>query len=311
MTTNTTNKTKIQTIKKLQELVNNVFEFSFSRTPLRQRIEDIYKETIELSRYVDLRNLKEETGDLLASTIQLCNENGWDASELVQATLDKIVKRQEQYKSLGRKINTIIIGGAYNPITLGHIKMAQFILNTSKTFDEAWLVPCASHLSGKKLESAKNRLEMCEIAAQVDGRIKVCDYEIVHKLGGETYHFIKRLLEESYSKDKFDFSYAVGLDNANTFANWVNYQDLEKMIRFVIVSRQGIKRDEKVDWYLKAPHIFLRDENGFIPETSSTEVRELLKVPFCEDRWESANERLNELLDTNVRKYIEENKLYK
>jgi nicotinate-nucleotide adenylyltransferase len=302
---------KIKSVQQLQETVNNVFESSFSRTPLRQRIEDIYKETIELSRYVDLRNLKEETGDLLASTLQLCNENGWDASKLVQATLDKIIKRQEQYKSLGRKINVVIIGGAYDPITVGHIKMAQFILNTSKTFDEAWMVPCASHLYGKKLESAKDRLEMCNLAAQVDGRIKSFDYEISNNLGGETYHFIKRLLEEDFAKDEYDFSYAIGLDNANTFDKWVNYQDLEKMIRFVVVSRQGIKRDEKVDWYMKAPHIFLRDENGFIPETSSTEVRKLLKVNSLDHAWEQVNIRLDELLDINVRGYIAKKGLYK
>jgi nicotinic acid mononucleotide adenylyltransferase len=66
----------------------------------------------------------------------------------------------------------------------------------------------------------------------------------------------------------------IGMDNANTFDKWVNYEYLKDMMRFVVVSRQGVERDPGPDWYLFRPHIFIQAEHE-IPEISSTQVREL------------------------------------
>ena len=256
----------------LQQEVNDNFVEYFGRTPIRERMDDILKEAMELHRFTDMRNLKEEIGDLLASSMQLCNEAGWSVEDVVRATLLKIKRRELQYKSLGRKQNVAILGGAFNPPTIGHIKLAQFVLDSSKTFDSVWLMPCYQHMYNKSMATPEQRLEMCRMAAQMDGRIKVCDYEIKEKLRGETYHLIKRLLDEDFAKDQYDFSVIIGLDNANTFDKWVNYEELERMARFVVVPRKGIPRDEAVDWYLKQPHIYLSPEND-IPEISSTVVR--------------------------------------
>lgn len=307
-------------LREIQAKVNETFEDAFSRTPLNQRTADILGEALELSRYTDFANLQEETGDLLASTIQLCNENGWKFEELVQKTLDKIQRRRLQYKGMGRKTRVCILGGAFNPITVGHIKLAQFILNTSREFDEIFLTPCAHHLYSKQLVSAEHRLAMCEMAAKVDGRIKVFNYEIENDLSGETYHFVKRLQDEGFAKNRYDFSYAIGLDNANTFSKWVNYDFLERMIRFVVVARAGIKRDPNVNWYLKPPHIFLEQEGEAIPEISSTQVRELLgralyklvhePIDYDEEAMGKDHDKLALMVGQEVADYIWTNNLY-
>ena len=284
------------TVKLLQELVHKTFYDVFGRTPLNQRIDDIFNEAIELKRYTDIKNLKEETGDLLASALQLCNENEWDAQELVGETLCKIKRRKLQYKALGRKTKVGIIGGAFNPITDGHIKLAQFVLNTSRIVEEIWLTPCYGHMYGKVMATPQQRLDMCHLAAKVDARIRVFHYEIDNKLKGETYHFLKQLLEDPQYKDQYDFSYVIGLDNANTFDKWVNYEDLERMMRFIVVGRQGIPRDEKVDWYLKQPHIYLKPDKNDIPECSSTQVRNAL--------FSLNTDEVQKLVDPEVYKYI-------
>ena len=234
-------------------------------------------ECLELNRFTDLKNLKEECGDLLCSTIQLANECEWDISELINATCNKIKKKQFQYKSLGRKIKVCILGGAFNPIHNGHINASKFILNTSKTFDEVWLMPCYNHSDGKRMETPHHRLEMCKLAVQKDGRIKVSDYEIKNKLKGETYHLAKRILEEDWAKNKYDLSIAIGQDNANSFEDWVNYRHLEKMIRFVVLTRKGVEIPSGSVWYLNPPHIYLNDEND-LTNISSTKVRELFNL---------------------------------
>lgn len=291
------------TVAELQAIVDAGFLKYFGRTPLRQRLEDISRESTELCRYIDLKNLKEEAGDLLASVLALCAENEWDAAELVANTLTKIERRKLQYQTLGRKLNVALLGGAFNPVTVGHIKLAQFVLNSSKTFDEVWLVPCYSHMYGKEMATPEQRLEMCRIAAKVDGRIKICDYEIVHKLKGETYHFLKQLLAEDFAKDQYDFSCIIGLDNANTFDKWVNYEDLERMMRFVVVGRQGVERDPKVNWYLKPPHVYLMPDKEDIPEVSSTQVREAMNAGEYEEA--------KQLLNPEVYKYVYDNGLYR
>lgn len=283
----------------VQDEVMKVFTDVFGRTPLKQRIDDILGEAIELSRYTDDKNLNEELGDLLASAIALAAERDLDYSELIQNTLKKIEGRRVQYRSLGRKIKVAILGGAFNPITLGHIKLCKFVLDTSKTFDEVWLMPCYQHMYGKKLESADDRLEMCSLAAKVDGRIRVFSYEIANKLHGETFQLVKRLQEEEESKNKYDYSLIIGQDNANQFDKWVNYELLEKMIRFVVVPRSGVKPDPKVKWYLKPPHIYLTDEHN-IGEISSTMVRECLAKGGSTEK----------LLDPLVDEYIRDNNLY-
>jgi cytidyltransferase-like protein len=171
--------------KKLQKLINETFSKNFGKSPLKERLSDIQQEFFELNRYSDINNLKEETGDLISSLIQLCNECGWDFEDVVNNTLEKINRRENQYKSLGRKYKVALLGGAFNPITNGHIEVAKFVLNTSKEFDEVWLIPAYKHMNNKKLVDFDERFKMCELAIKNDPRIKVFDYEKRHNLAGK------------------------------------------------------------------------------------------------------------------------------
>lgn len=289
-------------IKELQFKVKETFDYHFGYTPLNERIKDIQKEFFELMKWQDINNIKEETGDLLASLIQLCNESGWDIQELIENNISKIKKRELQYRSLGRKFNIAILGGAFNPITKGHIQLAQFVLNTSNEFDEVWLMPAYKHIFNKDMVSPEHRLEMCKIASKIDGRIKVFDFEIKNKLSGETYNLFKRLKQDEKLNNKYKFSMIIGLDNANNFHKWVNFEELERMVRFIVVPRKGYDRDINVNWYLEKPHIFLKNDCDII-EISSTTVRKILKNEKIDD--------IEKYLSLDVIKYVEKNNLYK
>jgi nicotinate-nucleotide adenylyltransferase len=153
---------------------------------------------------------------------------------------------------------------------------------------------------GKDMALPEDRLEMCNLMCERDGRMKTFDYEIRHQLRGETYHFVKQLLEEPFAKDEYEFSVVIGLDNANTFDKWVNYEDLVKTIPFVVVTRIGVERNPKVDWYLRPPHVFLSAEQE-IMEVSSTFVRNMILK--SDSAW-------NHLLDEKVVDYIVRRRLY-
>lgn len=262
--------------------------------------ENIKKEFLHLVRYRTPENLKEEVGDLMSSLIQLCNEKGWTIDDVIGNTITKIDRRKEQYGALGRRLDVAILGGAFDPIHNGHIQLAQHVLNNSGVVDEVWLMPPDAHMYGKKMASPEDRLEMCRLAAERDRRIRVFDYEIKNKLAGETYFFFKKLLTEKDLNEKYEFSMIIGLDNANSFDKWVNYKYLEKMVRFIVVPRKGVERDPKVDWYLRPPHVFMKEETD-IMEISSTQVRKMLQ---------ENDPNITKYLDPKVVDYIKEKGLY-
>ncbi len=283
----------------LQDQVGEAFKKAFGRTSLRARLQDILGEAFELQRWTDIQNLQEEAGDLACSLLAFFNETGLSLEEAVKHTLEKIERRQQQYHALGRKVKVALLGGAFDPPTLGHIAVAKFVLDSSREFDEVWLVPCYKHLFNKEMSSADDRLTMLGYAIQDDGRIKICDYEIQNKLGGETYHFLKSLLDNELAQTN-EFSYIIGMDNANAFDRWVNFEELERLIRFVVVPRVGQEPKTSVDWFLKPPHIFLRSDTP-LPDTASSEVRtEVSKGIYS-----------TEMLDRTVLEFIERKGLYK
>lgn len=288
-------------IRELQERVGESFKKAFGRTSLRARLQDILGEAIELQRFTDIQNLEEEAGDLACSLLAFFDETGLSMEEAVQRTLKKIERREQQYHSLGRKLKVALLGGAFDPPTLGHIAVAKFVLDSSREFDEVWLAPCHSHMFNKKMSSAEDRLMMLGHAIGDDGRIRVFDYEIIHKLGGETYHFLRSLMD-SEMVQTHEFSYIIGMDNAVNFDKWVNFEELERLVRFVIVPRVGEEPKSSVDWFLKPPHIFLRSDKP-LPDTASSRVRKAISTGV-------GTAFLGDDLDPRVLDYIERKRLY-
>lgn len=291
--------------KEIQRTVNTLFTESFGRTPLTIRLNDIEGECRELCNYTDLKNLKEESGDLLASLIQLCNESEWDINELLEQNNVKIRRRALQYKSIGRKTRVCILSIAGNPITKAHVKVAELILNVAK-MDEVHISLDNKHLE-KNLESAEHRLNMARIAVQDNPRIKISDYQIKHELGGEAYHYINKIINDK-EWEYCRFFYAIGQDRANNLLEtWYNAEELIKLdVGFVIVPREGYVRNGKNMWYLNRPHIVIEDdEKKVVPNVSSTMARNILS------KYDVNFEDLQNILDSKVIDYIIKNNLYR
>lgn len=122
-------------------------------------------------------------------------------------------------------------------------------------------------------------------------------------LKGETLNCVNRILDDP-EYDNYQFAFIMGADNAMTTNKWVGWEELERRIPFVVVPRA--EEDLNITsspWFLKEPHMLV-DADAPI-DCSSTEVRELVgdADPFVD-------QRLKELLDENVERYIINNKLY-
>lgn len=198
------------------------------------------------------------------------------------------------------KIKVGILGGAFNPVTIGHIKLAKFVIGQG-VVDQVWLTPCYKHRYGKDMVDANHRLAMCKIATATDSTIGVSDIEIEYRLTGETYKLINKLQSNAITNKIYDFSVIIGQDNANTFDQWYKHEELAKMVRFIVVPRKGIETEQ--DWYKSFPHLFLGMDTD-IPKISSTEVREHLAFATTKTPTLEAN------LPAGVLDYIFKHKLY-
>jgi NAD+ kinase len=286
-------------IAQLSERINARFESAFGRTPLAERVQDILAQATTLGRFADMGHLRDEAGDLLASVLQLCSECGWDPATLVDQTLAKIDSRMDIYRRLGRKLKVAILGGAFDPIHLGHVEVAQAVLEHGGV-DEVWLMPCFEHLAGKSMASAQHRLEMCRLATRGIRGVGVFDYEIRHEFRGETYHLVKKLLAEEIARVRCDFRLIIGQDNAESFSSWTNAEGLERLIPFITVPREGCPAPKLSAWYLRHPHRYLEGTSQRFP-TSSTRIRELIRT---------RNAEVETLVSGDVLGYIRSHGLY-
>jgi len=283
----------------LQRQIDTQFQAAFGRTPLQERVVDIVSQATALGRFTDLLHLREETGDLLCSALQLCSECGWNPAELALTTLSQIAARQEIYAKLGRKLRVGLIGGAFDPVHLGHLTLARNVLQHGRV-DEVWFMPCYEHLTGKEMAAPELRLEMCRLAAKSNRAVNIFDYEFKHQFRGEMYHLVKKLLTEDIARLRCDFTLIIGQNDADDIANWTNAAALERMIPFIVVPRIGCAPPRPNAWYLQPPHSFLADAPP-VADLSSAEVRRLLRA---------GDPAAEKLLPPGVAEYIEAQGLY-
>ncbi|MGC4002329.1 MAG: NAD(+)/NADH kinase [Pirellulales bacterium] len=280
--------------------INEKFVSAFGSTPLPERVQDLLAQAHGLSRYTHVTNLRDEAGDLLCSLLQLCNECDWRPNELIAETLSKIDRRSDIYHRLGRKLRVALLGGAFDPIHVGHLHVVREILR-SGAVDEVWIMPCYEHLGGKVLAPVEDRLEMCRLAVEGERGIGVFDYEIRQKFRGETYHLVKMLLADELALDRCEFSFVLGQDNADTIMSWTGAETLMRMMRFIVLPRAGSLPPPPRAWYLQQPHRFL-DQISQQPAVSSTEVRHRLR---------KNDESVGTLVPNAVHEYLVAKRLYR
>ncbi len=72
-----------------------------------------------------------------------------------------------------------ILGGSFDPVHIGHLLLAECCREACR-LDQVWFVPAATppHKQSRNLASAKQRLEMLELATSGHPAFRVCDLEV-------------------------------------------------------------------------------------------------------------------------------------
>lgn len=128
-----------------------------------------------------------------------------------------------------------ILGGTFNPIHNGHIRLA-LSCNDELHFDKILLVPTniPPHKTAGELCSNEDRLAMCRLAVRDMPLFEVSDIE--YRLGGRSYTVnTLQALKNEYCNASFYL--IIGSDMYFTFREWKNYKEILSYCTLVAASR--------------------------------------------------------------------------
>ncbi len=175
-------------------------------------------------------------------------------------------------------MNVALFGGSFDPPHNGHIS----IINTAlKELDIDKLIIIPTYLNPFKSKSfapAKLRLEWLKEIVN-DSRVEISDFEIKQKRKVPTIESVKH-----FNKSVENLYFIIGGDNLESLSSWYNFNELDKLVTWVVASRDDIHIDKKyISLHVNEP-------------ISSTQIRKELK-----------REDLPKKIATSVINYYKEN----
>ncbi len=186
-----------------------------------------------------------------------------------------------------------IYSGSFNPIHLGHQKLAEYLID-KQLVDEVWFVvsPCNPLKDPASQLDEFIRLDMVVAAISGHPKLKASDVEFTMPVPSytiDTLHQLTKLYPQH------EFALMIGSDNAVIFDQWKNYQELLETYPVYVYPRKGYDFSTVADVY---PQMQLLDTPYY--DISSTQLRELIQKGENVSRW----------LSPEVIGYIRENRPY-
>ena len=185
--------------------------------------------------------------------------------------------------------------GTFNPIHIGHIIIANYIVEFSE-LDEVWFVitPLSPFKKKKSILANHHRLAIATIAVEGYPKLKTSDIEF--KMPEPNYTINTLLhIEEKYPEKQFCL--IMGEDNLKGFHKWKNYEAILQNYELYVYPRvsEGIVENQ----FLNHPKI--KKVDAPIVEISSTFIRKAIKN----------KKDIRPMLSPNVWKYIDEMNFFK
>lgn len=185
--------------------------------------------------------------------------------------------------------------GTFNPIHVGHIIIANYVLENSD-LDEVWMVVTPHNPLKKKssLLEDYHRLQMIHLATETYEKLKPSDIEF--KLSQPNYT-INTLVHLKEKFPKHQFSLIMGEDNLKSLHKWKNYELILRDYDIYVYPR--ISEAKIPDEFINHPQI--HKVNAPVIELSSTFIRNSIKE----------GKNIRPMLSEKVWEYIDHNLFYK
>lgn len=194
--------------------------------------------------------------------------------------------------------------GTFNPIHIGHLIIANYLVEFSN-MDEVWFVVTPHNPLKKKktLLADHHRLAMVEMAVEDYPKLKASNVEFALPQPNYTINTLVHL-EEKYPDQAF--ALIMGEDNLKSFPKWKNYEVI--LERFPLYVYPRISEGETESQFFR---ISEKGEKEYVPqinfvnapiiELSSTFIRKAIQE----------RKNIKPMLAPEVWKYIDEMNFYK
>ncbi len=133
----------------------------------------------------------------------------------------------------------IVYGGSFNPPTLAHYKIADYIIKTLKP-NQLLFLPVGDHYPKKGLVSASHRVNMLTLLANRLPRVTVETLEVDHETVLTSFESLK-LLQQKYQKQELAF--VIGADNLKSLSTWSQVNDLISTYKIIVLGRANLNVD--------------------------------------------------------------------
>lgn len=187
----------------------------------------------------------------------------------VKSKISKLESRNSNPKFM-KKIGLFF--GSFNPIHIGHLILANYILENSD-MDELWFVvsPQNPFKDKKSLLTDHNRLDMVQLAVKNYPKMRASNVEFSLPKPSYTIDTLT-YLKEKYPN--YSFALIMGEDNLDSLPKWKNAEKLMSDYQIIVYPRtfEGEKKDSE---YLQHENISM--VNAPIIELSATEIRNMIK----------------------------------
>lgn len=182
--------------------------------------------------------------------------------------------------------------GSFNPIHIGHLIIANHVLNETD-LEKIWIIvsPQNPLKSDTGLLNETNRLQMARLAVEQDPRIKVSDVEFNMPRPSYTIDTLT-YLKEKYPDDSF--SIIMGSDSLQNLDKWKNYKMIAMHYPIFVYKRNGFE--------IENTHgANIVELNVPLLQISATQIRNLIK----------SGKSIRYLVPEIVREEIETRRFYK
>ena len=159
--------------------------------------------------------------------------------------------------------------GSFNPIHIGHLALANYMVNYTE-MQEVWLVVSPHNPLKKKsqLLNQNDRLHLVNLALDFHPSIKASNFEFDLPQPSYTINTLVRL-KEKYPQH--EFSLIMGQDNLTSFNKWKNYEEILKRNHIYVYPRPNSGPSE----FDEHPNIHFTEAP--VMEISSTFIRNAIK----------------------------------
>ena len=194
-----------------------------------------------------------------------------------------------------------VLGGNFDPIHLGHLKIAEEV-RLKLDLERVLFIPTGQPRlrTDKYLSPVADRLRMVELATSDNPYFQVCDNET--RRGGPTYT-VDTLIElrGSLGTDA-SLYFIVGVDILRRFHDWKEPERVLELCNVVVVTRPGHEDFDWPAWLVTFPQAAdrLTRLDTTMVDISGTEIR----------RRSGQGKSVRKLVPASVAEYIQERNLY-